>query len=147
MKIAKYRQQEYPNKWFLTDFTMDQVEKYLATLEAKNRELFSDNADYDQKCSALELEVERLTKEWKEDSDACVKQMSAQMELNGELITLIERLKAEVEALQIELSDAKREVKLQKQLFKHFVNNAVLTSALFTIPEFKGLRDLLEKEE
>lgn len=33
MLIAKYRKAEYPNEWFLTDFTMDQVEGRIELLE------------------------------------------------------------------------------------------------------------------
>lgn len=32
--IAKYRDAEHPNRWWLTDFTMEQVEGKLAALEA-----------------------------------------------------------------------------------------------------------------
>ncbi len=39
MAIAKYRKAEYPGEWFLTDFTMEQVEGRLAALEAENARL------------------------------------------------------------------------------------------------------------
>lgn len=32
--IAKYRDPEHPGKWWLTDFTMDQVEGRIANLES-----------------------------------------------------------------------------------------------------------------
>ncbi len=35
MNIAKYRHPGIDGKWFLTDFTMDQVEKYIIQLEQK----------------------------------------------------------------------------------------------------------------
>jgi hypothetical protein len=35
MKIAKYRREEYPNEWFLTRFTMEQIEKCLDLLEPR----------------------------------------------------------------------------------------------------------------
>ena len=39
MVIAKYRKAEYPGEWFLTDFTMEQVEGRLAALESENARL------------------------------------------------------------------------------------------------------------
>lgn len=39
MAIAKYRKAEYPGEWFLTDFTMEQVEGRLANLESENARL------------------------------------------------------------------------------------------------------------
>lgn len=38
--IAKYRHPEYPNEWFLTDFTMVQVEGRLRLLEEQNKRMF-----------------------------------------------------------------------------------------------------------
>ena len=38
--IAKYRHPEYPNAWFLTDFTMVQVEGRLRLLEEQNKRMF-----------------------------------------------------------------------------------------------------------
>jgi len=37
--IAKYRQEGHPDKWWLTDFTMGQVEGRLADLEKQNEEM------------------------------------------------------------------------------------------------------------
>jgi predicted nucleic acid-binding Zn-ribbon protein len=37
--IAKYRKAEYPGEWWLTDFTMEQVERRMATLESRVRKL------------------------------------------------------------------------------------------------------------
>ena len=39
MSIAKYRKPEYPNEWFLTDFTMEQVEGRLEKAEAEQDRL------------------------------------------------------------------------------------------------------------
>jgi predicted RNase H-like nuclease (RuvC/YqgF family) len=61
-KIAKYRDNRIPGKWFLTEFTMEQVEGRLEFLEKENKQLVYDNGDLDQKCSALEIEVEELRK-------------------------------------------------------------------------------------
>jgi hypothetical protein len=33
ISIAKYKKQEYPNEWFLTDFTMKQIELRIKNLE------------------------------------------------------------------------------------------------------------------
>jgi len=38
MKIAKYRMHD-PNGWFVSEFTMDQIEKYITILEADNAKL------------------------------------------------------------------------------------------------------------
>ena len=38
--IAKYKHEEYPDEWFLTDFTMSQVEGRLMLLEEQNRRMF-----------------------------------------------------------------------------------------------------------
>lgn len=37
--IAKYRDHERPGKWYLTDFTMEQVERRLNYLEEENKRL------------------------------------------------------------------------------------------------------------
>ena len=39
MVIAKYRKDGFPKEWFLTDFTMEQVEGRLENLEAENARL------------------------------------------------------------------------------------------------------------
>jgi len=39
MAIAKYRKNGFPKEWFLTDFTMEQVEGRLESLEAENARL------------------------------------------------------------------------------------------------------------
>lgn len=39
MAIAKYRKDGFPKEWFLTDFTMEQVEGRLENLEAENARL------------------------------------------------------------------------------------------------------------
>jgi len=38
-RVAKYKKQEYPSEWFLTDFTMNQVEGRLMLLEQENEKL------------------------------------------------------------------------------------------------------------
>jgi hypothetical protein len=43
MKIAKYRKVEYPNEWFLTNFTMEQIERRLESLEQRVIELKNKN--------------------------------------------------------------------------------------------------------
>lgn len=37
--IAKYREEGHPRRWWLTDFTMEQVEGRLSDLERQNEEL------------------------------------------------------------------------------------------------------------
>lgn len=37
--IAKYRKAEYPGEWWITDFTMEQLERRLEQLETKNESL------------------------------------------------------------------------------------------------------------
>lgn len=44
MVIAKYRKAGFPKEWFLTDFTMEQVEGRLENLEAELENLEAENA-------------------------------------------------------------------------------------------------------
>lgn len=58
--IAKYRREGFPGEWYLTDFTMGQVEGRIADLETKNARLKD----------ALLCVIEEAVGEWcKEDCD------------------------------------------------------------------------------
>jgi hypothetical protein len=58
--VAKYKKQEYPDEWFLTEFTMNQVEGRLMLLEQENEELrkktFLQDAEIDNLSACIKCE-------------------------------------------------------------------------------------------
>ena len=62
--IAKYRKQEYPGEWFLTDFTMEQVERRLERASAALAAYKLVDAEGAEVCGDLEAERDEYQSDW-----------------------------------------------------------------------------------
>jgi hypothetical protein len=71
--IAKYRNPGHPGMWFLTDFTMDQVEKCLKNWEEIIKDLNSKNIANEQRIHDLEEDRKKLKKRLHEKETAEVR--------------------------------------------------------------------------
>ena len=95
--IAKYRKAEYPGEWWLTDFTMEQVEKRLNQVEQTIKILSDKNTVLQAENAVLR---ERLTRCTQDNFELC--QDSAILQAAAENLIFKYRQDIPLEAVDFE---------------------------------------------